>query len=165
MPTYSEVIRDKEILKLLEGKHSSVLLLGCSSCMNESIAYKNDLPVFAKDDAGDIVAYSMLSELKRLTCFLNKSGFNARYQFLPEGSNSGCMLNYGETLYEISLIPRPDILLVLGCPSYVHGIEAVSNEIPVLSITKQLGYLAYGYEVDEDGTRRIIKERSKVIRY
>jgi len=165
MPIYSEPLSDGEILKLLKDNYNHVLLLGCGSCMNESLAYKNDLPIFAKDESGKIVSYAVHSELIRLTNFLKEQGVNTRYELLPEGSNSRCMLNYSEELYPLPLYPRPEIIVSLGCPSCKFGIEMMSDGVPVVKATRQLGYLAYGHVTEADGTRRIIKEKSRLDRY
>lgn len=163
MPIYSETLKDDTILDLLENKYQNILIVGCGACMNESLAFKYNYPLFIKDDYGNQISYAVFKELSRITNMLNSVGYTATYEILPESSNSRCMLNYGENLHIISANFTPDAILALCCPSGVYGIKSVVGNVPIIKITKQLGFLAYGYTDDMNGNRNIIKDKSKVI--
>lgn len=78
MPIYSEVIDDKSILQILQDKYNKVLLIGCGACMNESLAYKYDMPI-TKDSSS--VPFATACELARLAKLLSENGFIAETKF------------------------------------------------------------------------------------
>ncbi len=165
MPIYSETLSDKSIVDLLGSNYKNILIIGCGACMNESLAYKNNTPIFIKNDLGEMISYSVYLELLRLTDMLSRENYTTRFELFSENSNSRCMINYGKPLHKVSVEFNPDIVLVLSCPSGLFGIKKVSENVPIIKITKQCGFLAYGYEDKNDGTRFIIKEKSAVIGY
>lgn len=165
MPVYSEVLDDYILIQKISKKYRNILILGCGACMNESLAYTHNSPIFIKDNYGNQIPYSTLNELNRLTRMLNMNGYNARFELMTEKSNSLCMINYRDKIYEISTTKKLDAILVLSCPAGIFGIKKNIDSIPIIKATKQLGFLAYGYNDDEYGTRTMIKEKSTVIKY
>lgn len=162
MPIYSEVFSDNEILKIVSGKYEKILLLGCGACMNESLSYLHDIPLTVKNDT---VPFAVTEELIRLNRMLCGLGFDSRYECLPEGSNSRCMINPTKPLYLPSLNPRPDVILSMSCPSGVFGLKYVLQDIPIIRITHQKGFLFYVYRTESDKSRTLLKEKSRVMTY
>lgn len=106
----------------------------------------------------------ILNELNRLTCMFNKKGYNASFKVLTEESNLLCMINYGSKRCELFTNKRPDAILVLSCSAGIFGIKKEIGNIPIIKGTKQLGALSYGYYEDEYDTRKMVKEKSKIIK-
>lgn len=158
MPVYSEVLDDNTIINLVRD-YKNILLLGCGACMNESLAFKNDTPIYINENNSSI-PYSIQKEIERIKNMLTLHGFKVKYKLLPENSNSRCMINYGKQIYSFLLEPFPDVLLVLSCPAGIFGIKQCIKNIPIIKATKQTGFLAYGYTDDHNGNRIIIKDKS-----
>ncbi len=162
MPIYSESIQNDEILNILGNKYKKVLLVGCGACMNESLAYLSDLPLSVKGERNEYYPVPIIKELKRIAKMLGERGYEVDYQYIPEGSNSLCMIDSTKEIYNVSLESKPEIVLVLSCPAGREGIKTTIKEIPVIQITRQKGFLFYKYETNFDGSRNIIKKESKV---
>jgi hypothetical protein len=164
MPVYSEVLSDQEILKTVRNCYQNVLVIGCGSCMNESLSYLHDLPIFTKDNNGNNVPFSVLSEKKRIVDMLNNEGFHANYQALLPHSNTLCQIDNDKEIYQLSVNSDTEIVLAVCCPAGIIGLKT-GVEIPIIRITKQKGFLAYRHTDDSDGVRRMIQEHSKVLGY
>lgn len=162
MPIYSESIQNNEILNILKNKYKNVLLIGCGAYMNESLAYLYDLPLSVKGKRDEYYPVPVIKELKRIAKMLEENGYEVNYEYIPEGSNSCCMIDNTKEIYNVSFESKPEIVLVLSCPAGREGIKATIKEIPVIHITKQKGFLFYKYETNLDGSRNIIKKESKV---
>lgn len=69
MPIYTEIMSDSQILHLIPAQCHKIFLIGCGACTNESLAYKNDIPIY-KDCIGVPYPYATSKELKRIKkCF------------------------------------------------------------------------------------------------
>ena len=163
MPVYSEVLEDQEILNFVRGKYTNVLVVGCGSCMNESLSYLHNTPIFIKEGNDDI-PYSVHNEAERLTTMFNAEGINSTYIIIPKGKNARCMINLDEDIYQLSMDSHPDVILAMCCPSGVHGLVSSSNGVKIIKITKQCGFLAYSYRINNEGTHYIVKEKSSISR-
>lgn len=62
MPVYSEVLDDNTIINLVRD-YKNILLLGCGACMNESLALKNDTPIYINENNSSI-PYSIQKKWK-----------------------------------------------------------------------------------------------------
>lgn len=163
MPVYSEVLSDCEIVDLIGKKYNNILIVGCGACMNESLSFKYNIPIFIKDKMGNKIPYAVTQEVIRISRMLSSKGYDARTEVFPEGSNSRCMINNTAPKHLLCLEPKPDAILALSCPSGVFGMEGVIKDIPIVRITKQKGYLAYTYKENEDGSTIMMIENSKVL--
>jgi hypothetical protein len=162
MPVYSEVLNDEEIIKLVKGKYQNILIVGCGSCMNESLAYLHDSPIFVKGTDGNNIPHSVLTEIQRIADLLEKEGCNVKYLPLPSHSNSLCQINSDEPMYPLSMENNPEIILAVCCPPGTFGLKAVANNVPIIKVTRQKGFLAYRFVDGSDGIKRMVKEHSKV---
>lgn len=163
MPVYSEVLSDCEIVDLIGKKYNSILIVGCGACMNESLSFKHNIPIFVKDELKNKIPYAVTQEVIRISKMLNSKGYDTRVEVFPEGSNSRCMINNTAPKYILCLEPKPDAILALSCPSGVFGMESMIKDIPIIKITKQKGFLAYNYIEKEDGSTIMILEKSKIL--
>lgn len=163
MPVYSEVLSDCEIVDLIGKKYNSILVVGCGACMNESLSFKYNIPIFIKDELKKKIPYAVTQEVTRISKMLNSKGYDTRVEVFPEGSNSRCMINNTVPKYLLCLEPKPDAILVLSCPAGVFGMESMIKDIPIIKITKQKGFLAYNYIEKEDGSTIMILEKSKIL--
>lgn len=162
MPIYSESIQNDEILNILKNKYKKVLLIGCGACMNESLAYLYDLPLSVKGERDEYYPVPVIKEIKRIAKMLEENGYEVNFEYLPEGSNSRCMIDNTKEIYNVSFESKPEVILVLSCPASREGIKTTIKEIPIINITRQKGFLFYKYETNLDGSRNLIKKESKV---
>jgi len=165
MPVYSEVFSDEEIINLIGDKYQNILVVGCGSCMNESLAYLHDSPIFVKGIDSENIPHSVLIEIQRITNLLNKKGYHADYLALPSHSNTLCQINCDEKIYPLSMDINTEIILAVCCPAGVSGLKVTVTGVKILKITKQEGFLAYRFTDDPNGVRRMVKEHSKAIKY
>lgn len=159
MPIYSEVIDDKSILQILQDKYNKVLLIGCGACMNESLAYKYDMPI-TKDSPS--VPFATACELTRLAKLLSENGFIAETKFYDDIDGFFCMGDVSIDKYPVDNVASFDIILILSCGA---GYLALCDKVPdskIVKITKSLGSISYSYD-DIDNKRYIVKGESKMI--
>lgn len=161
MAVYSEIYKNEEILNILDNKYDRVLLIGCGACMNESLAHLYDLPLSIRGDRDDILPIPIINELKRIAVMLEENGYRTEWKYIPEGSNSLCIIDTTKELYHISFGSEPEVVLLLSCPAGREGIKKTFEEIPVINITRQKGVLFY--EKKDDGLGKREKGISKVI--
>ena len=160
MPVYSKVINDEAILDLLSKNNTchSILILGCGGCMNESLAYDGDLCIY-KD--GTESPCATITELNRIRKLLGDHHYSVIIKHFDGVKGFLCMDNVDDNDYGMNLDIQPDIILVLSCLS---GHYALKNRLPksnIICITEIKGGLSY-YFKDEEGTRFIVKEKSKI---
>ena len=159
MPVYSEVLEDHEIVKMIRNKYNNVLVVGCPSCMNESLAYINNSPIFIKEGKKDI-PFSINEKVQKIVKTLNSEGISVKFTFIPTESNTFCIIDTDKDNYQLSKDNQPEAIIVLCCPSGVYGLASKYPNIKILKVTRQCGYLSYNCYTDEDGTKHIIKEKS-----
>lgn len=117
MPVYSEVLENNEILNIVINRYKKILLIGCGACMNESLAFFHNLPLSKKSDDNILEPYPILMELKSIAEMLQKNGMEVAYKYIPEGSNSLCMIDSAKEAFGLSLNFKPDVILLLSCPA------------------------------------------------
>ena len=160
MAVYSEIISDEMILSSIPTKSKNILIVACGGCMNESLAFKNNSPIFVTEN-DELVPYASKSEAERIMRFLSDHGFSVRAKTIRDGMPVLCIYSeeYQFEFCEKSFVP--DAVLALCCEAGILGL-GIRFVVPVIPITQQLGYLAYTYK-DSAGKRNIIRERSKAI--
>jgi hypothetical protein len=155
MPVYSKTIEDKKIINLVKDKYQNVLILGCGACMNESLAYTNDTPIYDNSKP-----YSIERELQRVANILSQFCLKVKWNVIPEGSNTLCMRKIDSSSFVLE--EQPDVILILCCPSGQFGLKSNVTNVPIIGISKPFGFLSYAYI--EDGTKKVmVKDKSKVI--
>lgn len=155
MPKYSELFSDEKIVSLIDPSYKNILLLACSGCMNESLAFKYSLPIISYGDKETYPAVE--SECLRLTAFLVNKGFSVDTLYIPSGVK--CIRNLDEEQLSMPNTLNPDVALVLACPDGLWGLSKQINDIPLIRISKWMGTIFYRYH--DDGIERKI-ERGKV---
>ena len=160
MPVYSETIENDKIVNKLKNKYHNILIIGCGSCMNESLSYKYDTPIF--EDTTTEFPYSTNKELERLTNILLDNGFNVECKIILPHSKLLCMRDNqnGENDF---FLKKPDVILALSCPAGLFGIRTSIKNIPIIRITEQHGFLSYLYK-EQNKQRWINKDLSIVMK-
>lgn len=163
MPVYSDVLSNEDIIRVLQGKYKVIAIIGCGACTNESLAYKNFLPIFDTNKNGCIYPYATASELLRLESFLKNKGYQVEIKYFNDIDSFVCMREINaENSYPIFWRSKPDIILALCCGA---GRDVISEMFPhtqVIKITQQVGVLFYSY-ADEKGKRMICRDQSVVV--
>lgn len=165
MPVYSEVIDDAEIVKIVNtNEFKNVLIIGCSGCMNESLAIKNKVPLNIVKN-GQRVSYAISAELTRLSHLLKSCGCTVYCQCVPEGSNALCMIDRSRELYNYNECKASiEAVFALCCPGGIIGLKFENTAIPVIPLTRTKGVLGYFSETSHNGTRTIVFDGSKIIK-
>jgi hypothetical protein len=166
MPVYSETLSDADILEIIrKGKYKNVLLIGCGSCMNESLAYKNRLPLNVVE-GGQHKNYALSKELDRIQDLIKLLDCKAYCSCVPEGGNAFCMIDSGRELFNFSEDETShDAIFGLCCSSGIVGLKYKFKEIPVKLLTRTIGSLGYISETSLDGSKNMIFDKSKVIKF
>ena len=155
MPKYSELLSDEEIIGMISPDSKRILLLACSGCINESLAFKHSLPIISY---GDTERYPAIeSECVRLTKLLIAKGFSVDTLYLPPGTK--CIRNLDEEQFSLPSKINPDIILVLACPDGLWGLSKLIKDIPMIRISKWMGTIFYRYH--DNGIERRV-ERGKI---
>ena len=163
MPVYSNILCDEAIIKILQEKYKKVAIIGCGACTNESLAYKNSLPIFDTNKNGYIYPYATAAELLRLESFLKSRGYQVEIKYFNDIDGFVCMRKIsGENPYPIIWHSEPDIILALCCGGGRDVISEIFPHSPVIKITQQVGTLFYSY-ADENGKRIICRNQSVVV--
>jgi len=159
MPVYSETISDERILRILGNKYRRVLLVGCGACMNESLAYKNDLPIYK---GSPDFPYATAAEVSRIEKLLKTNGYEVEKKTYDDIDGFYCMTDISSAKYPVDWTITPDIILILSCGAGLLAIRDKLPEMQVMKIAKQRGYLSYGFN-DTNDQRTISKSDSAVI--
>lgn len=158
MAVYSKILSDKEILSLIPKNSKHILIVACGGCVNESLAYDHDEPIFTFDEDGNVTPYASNIEAKRFAKFLGAEGFAVDIKLLTGDMPVLCI--YSESGTDIlDTNNEPDVILTLSCPSGSIGLQVITDT-PVFPITIQVGYLSYTYK-DKDGKRLILRDSSR----
>lgn len=165
MPIYSEIIDNEKILEYLDKKSHNILIIGCGGCMNESLAYKNNLPIVKLNaNNNELIPIPIEAELHRIAEMLEKNGYEVQIYVNKEGSPIGCMTNvssdFSYKLYD--RMKQSDTILVASCPAGAEGFKRISGNIPVFHITKQIGAICYSYNMNQYGERDMIQDSVKI---
>lgn len=159
MAVYSRTLSDTEILALIPQQSKDVLIVTCGGCVNESLAYDNDVPILTFDDRGNATPFASYVEAVRISKVLKEKGYGVEIKLLDGDMPVLCIYTEGRVAELLSTGVSPDVILTLSCKSGAIGLQVITDK-PVISITKQVGYMAYAYK-DENGKRNIIKELSR----
>lgn len=152
---------DSKILDLIPIQCHNIFLIGCGACTNESLAYRNSIPIY-KDCVGVPYPYATSIELRRIEKMLQKNGFSVECKYFNDIGGFLCMNHVGHNDYSLEWKKLPDIILCMCCTSGCEAIKKVIPSIPVIAVSETKGVISYLYE-DIDNTRIIIKEQSTVI--
>lgn len=163
MAVYSEVLDNQKILTMLKNRYKRVLIIGCGGCMNESLAFKNHLPIFKMDDSLNFIPFAVTQEMIRISIFLKLHEFEVNSFLINEGMPVLCIYSDQNDVFFFEDRNKPDVIVALCCAAGLVGLNAkFRSKIPVLHITKQLGQIAYSYK-DLNGERIIVYNKSKAI--
>lgn len=175
MAVYSKIIDDHSIIKAINNHEKNILIIGCGGCINESLAYTNERPIFKAPEGKMLTEepypYAVHVELIRLKALLEQEGFNAKcfesYELRDEGCDEGflCIRKSGISFDLIGKFKefKIDKILTVCCGAGTYGIkDDYGKNIPVYQITKPFGMIAYSYK-DVDNARYIDYEHSKLI--
>jgi hypothetical protein len=159
MAVYSKILSDDTILSLIPTEAKKVLIVACGGCVNESLAYDNGNPIFISDENKIFTPYASYMEAQRIAEMLREKSFLTDIKTL-NGDMPVLCIYHAEGTEILNTVNKSDIILTLSCKSGMLGLQTITK-IPVISITSQVGYIAYTYK-EEDGKKLIIKERSKI---
>jgi hypothetical protein len=160
MAIYSKTLSDEKILAFISEKSKTILIVACGGCVNESLAYDNDVPIIICDDQGDEIPYASHIETLRITEMPKSRGYNASIKLVNGALPVLCIFSLdGTNILESK--NAPDVILTLSCVSGAIGLRTLIKT-PIYTITRQEGYLAYTYTTDADGNRVMIKEQSQI---
>lgn len=162
MPVYTELLSDDQIISIVPDNYHNLLIIGCGACTNESIAFKCGYPIFKLEEEEEIYPYATVMELKRIQNLLEKNGYNVSIKYYNDIDGFFCMKNINNDNYTLEWKNVPDAILCMCCPGGISALKKTVGSIPLLGITKLMGTLSYVYE-DREGTRVIIKEKSKAV--
>jgi len=154
MAVFSKVINDQEIFDAIPSTCKNVLIFACGGCVNESLAYNNDVPILKR---GQPFASKM--EAKRIYDLLTQKGYNTRVKTLDGDMPVLCIYDSSSPLIDDEQF-TPDVILALSCHSGVAGLEMLQAK-PVVPLTNQIGYIAYTYE-DIGTDRMMLKTKTTV---
>ncbi|GHV93296.1 hypothetical protein AGMMS50268_37990 [Spirochaetia bacterium] len=163
MAVYSEVLTNEEILSSIPKTCKNILIVACGGCMNESLAYKNNVPIFKQDENNSMIPFASKVEADRISTFLLHNGFDVRIKMIADGMPVLCIYSAKNEIAFFERSFRPDVILALSCKAGMFGLEN-NFDIPILPLTKQLGFIAYAFD-DIGGERIIVNEQSKVIMF
>lgn len=161
MPIYTEVMSDEQILEMLPAQCCNIFIVGCGACTNESLAYKNDVPIF-KDCTDVLYPYATRMELRRITKMLQKKGFSVEYKYFDDIGRFLCMNNSEQNNYSLEWKKSPDVICCMCCNSGYSAIKKAISSIPIRIISQIKGVISYSFK-DIDNSRIIVKEQSIVI--
>lgn len=162
MPLYSEVLSNESIIAELQGKYEKIAIIGCGACTNESLAYKNSLPVFDMDESGNKYPCATVVELERLRAFLVCTNYQVETKCFNDINGFVCMRkNKDADTYSIVWHDNPNVILALCCTAGSGVIKELFPDIPVVCITRPIATLFYSYS-DHNGKRLICKDNSMI---
>lgn len=177
MAVYSKTIEDLDIIRLIEGKHENVLLIGCGGCMNESLAFTNSWPIFqptqGKPLQENAIPIATHFELERIQFMLRARGYKIKifesYELKDNRGNEGflCIRKSGHPFDLLGQFPdfRIDVILTVCCGAGTFGVvDDYGESIPVKQITRPSGMISYSFFDDETG-RYIDYSHSKVMSF
>lgn len=170
MPAFSKILSDDEILSLVTQSYQRILIIGCSWCINESLAYTTGQSIFKCENTSSVIedgrfAFSSRQELLRLKELLSKTCQHILLLGPMELEGKAiCALDKTdvEKIATIIQATRIDKILVLSCASGAMSLRNAFS-VPVEEITTTCGYLSYAY-IDDKSERKIDYEHSKVIK-
>ena len=130
MAVYSIVLPDSTILKRVAGL-KSVLLVGCSGCLNDSLAFSTDRPlakVIVDSSTGTTNVQPVLvdEELQRIKKLLESNGFSTKAESMIP-------------VCEISFMTEPLFSKLAKRSAEAEAIISLSCSVGTLALIKQLG--------------------------
>jgi hypothetical protein len=154
MAVYSKTLSDDIILSLIPTETKNILIIACGGCVNESLAYNNGCPISILDEHKKSTPYASSMEAQRIAKMLSEKDFSADVKILNGNMPVLCIHSDKDKNILNTVNKPPDIILTLSCKSGMLGLQLITD-IPVISITSQIGYIAYTYK-EKDGNRFIV---------
>lgn len=145
MPKYSEVLSFEQILNIVKDKYSSVLIIGCGGCMNESLALKNGDWIFDKKQS---IYTAVALECSKISTMLGEQGIKCVYHIY-----SACIRNYQEeTSVKNINLSDVDAILIMSCLDGFDGLNEILGDykVPTYQISRWKGFLYYKYKETEE---------------
>ena len=130
MAVYSVVLPDSTILKRVAGM-KSVLLVGCTGCLNDALGFHTDLPlakVIVDENTGTTNCLPILvdEEIERISRLLESNGLSAKAESMVP-------------ICEISFMTEPFISKLAKNSIDADAIISISCNVGTLALKKQLG--------------------------
>ena len=170
MAVYSVVLPDSTILKRVKGL-KSVFLVGCSGCLNDSLAFSTDQPlarVVANSNTGttDLLPILVDEELIRIRILLESNGLRTKAEsmipvceisFLTEPFISKLAKNSDEV----------DAIISISCNVGTPALKKqLGNVFKIIAATKTAGVFQPSKFLDESGNHVYLdKSRSTILRF
>lgn len=151
MTIYSRMLNEQEITDSLSYDSKRILIVACGSCMNESLAFENELPIIIYTDEGKSVSIASFYTAQKLAAKLENLGYETK--IIVDGV---CIIRDNNKTLLLDSIKsfKPDTILSISCKAGLLGIKKLTN-IKSLLVTKHAGYLSIIYK--ENGYMRYIK--------
>lgn len=162
MPVYTEILSNEDILNLIPADCKRVFIIGCGACTNESIAFKNNVPIYNVPIGETMYPFATCMELKRIKRVLEDKNYIVKTQYFNDIDGFLCMDDINRELYHLDIEVEPDLIMCLCCPSGLTALKKKIPKIPVVCISKVKGTIAYVYK-ETDNSRVIVKNKSQVI--
>jgi hypothetical protein len=169
MGVYSTMRTDAAIMRDIAGL-KSVVILGCSSCANTSIAYDKELPVnriVIDNSTGrtKTTPVAIVEEENRLKALLESEGIKTGCEVF----SAPCVLSDDIARDQAELLNRCDkaeAIITLFCPSGILGLKKLLHEnIKIVPGMKTRGlWQRYTITDRETGLMYIDKSRFTIIR-
>lgn len=173
MAVYSTTISDEQILERVRNSHAtSILLVACGGCANESLAYTKKISIFIspKEESleesmlyGHSIPFATKTTAEQIAEMLRDEGYRINICIVPLGAELLCIQGKDDNLSKFSNTSAVDLVLALCCPAGVAGIKRQLKDIPVISLLRSQGQLFYVYK-DNLHSREIVYEESVVLR-
>jgi hypothetical protein len=170
MAVYSIIVPDSKILRGVTGLKSAVVV-GCPSCVNDSLAYVRDYPlasIVINDNSGKTTYLPILivEELNRLRNLLESKGMSVRSEML----SAPCQLSNErepEMSYFVNRCNEAEAVISLCCAGGNLVMKRnLSKAIKVVPAMKTIGLYQIYKVIDETrGFVYIDKNRSTTIRF
>ncbi len=151
MTIYSKMLNEQEITDSLPNESKRILIVACGSCMNESLAFENELPISIYTEEGENVSIASVYTAQKLAAKLENLGYETK--IIVDGI---CIIrdNNKTLLLESIKSFKPDTILSISCKAGLFGIKKLTD-IKAIIVTKHVGYLSIVYK--ENGYMRYIK--------
>jgi hypothetical protein len=154
LAVFSEIINEQKLFDSIPYTCKNILVFACGGCINESLAYKDDVPILKGGQP-----FASKIEAKRISDLLTQKGYDTRIKVLDGEMPVLCIYECSSSAVDSEQF-TPDVILALSCHSGVAGLEMLQAK-PVIPLTNQIGYIAYTYK-DIDNDRMMIKTKTTV---
>lgn len=164
MGVYAVLVSDSNIIKAADS-YKSILILGCTSCANVSIAYEKGQPVYqvsVDDSTGKpkLSPYSITKEAERIKGLLEEKGSKVKLDFM----STLCWASTDRKLSKLMGDPGwadPDFadrysgaeaVIALSCSDGVLGLKSrLGEDVKIIPVMKTVGTSLVYLTLDESG--------------